>query len=195
MIASRSGWENFCGGIAEPGVTAAGVRKCSLSHSGERRAPTLSSSGPVNTANAAEFVAAAAPAVLEHLLASGQFRRSGIVRGLVTFATRRLDVFLAAAWVVPVRHVAVGVRSGRGTALALMADGATEFLKRMLVVNRMVGQGLRVAAVARVFHRQMAARAAIHAVEFREDDLADFESDSFGQRTLLRAWRRAGFPL
>src|ERR1039458_6961851 len=45
MIASRFVSENFCGGIAEPGVTDAGARKCFFSHSGERRAPTLSSSG------------------------------------------------------------------------------------------------------------------------------------------------------
>ena len=46
-MASRLVSENFCGGMAEPGVALAGAMKCFFSHSGERRAPTLSSSGPM----------------------------------------------------------------------------------------------------------------------------------------------------
>jgi hypothetical protein len=68
-----------------------------------------------------------------------------------------------------------------------MTNGATESLNRVLFVQRMVGEGLRVAAVTRVIYRQMAARAPIYAVEIREKDLADLNRYSFGQRTLLRA--------
>ena len=67
----------------------------------------------------------------------------------------------------------MSVRSGRGAALAPMADGAAEFLERVLFVQRMVGQRLRVAAVARVLHSEMAGRAAVHAVEFRQKNLPD----------------------
>ena len=95
---------------------------------------------------------------------------------------------------VPVRHVAVRVDGGGGAALAAMADGATESLEGVLLVQRMVAQRLRVTAVAGVFHRQMAGGAAVHPVEVGQDDLADFNGDAFGQQPLLAAWRRGGFP-
>ena len=47
VSASRSASLTVTGGIAEPGVTAAGVLKCFASHSGLRVAPTVSSSGPI----------------------------------------------------------------------------------------------------------------------------------------------------
>jgi hypothetical protein len=67
-----------------------------------------------------------------------------------------------------------------------MTYGATELLIRVLFVQRMVGQGLRVATVTRVIDSQMAGRASIYAIEVREKDLADLNWYSFGQRTLLR---------
>jgi hypothetical protein len=83
-------------------------------------------------------------------------------------------------------HVPVGIRSGRSPTLPSMAHGATESLNRMLFVQRMVSERLRVATVTRVIHSEMAGRAAVHAVEVREKNLADLDRYSFGQRTLLR---------
>jgi hypothetical protein len=67
-----------------------------------------------------------------------------------------------------------------------MAYGATESLNGMLLVQRMVGERLRVATVTWVIYSEMAGRAAVDAVEVREKDLADLDRYSFGQRTLLR---------
>src|SRR6516225_2144975 len=83
-------------------------------------------------------------------------------------------------------HVPVGVGSGRSTALPSMAYGATESLNGMLFMQRMVGEGLRVATVTRVIYSEMTGRATVHAVEVREKDLADLDRYAFGQRTLLR---------
>ncbi len=49
----------------------------------------------------------------------------------------------------------------------------------------MVAQRLGVTAIARVFHRQMAGGAAVHAVEVGQDSLADFHGNAFGQQPLL----------
>src|SRR6516225_2875296 len=83
-------------------------------------------------------------------------------------------------------HVPVGVGSSRSTALPSMAYGATESLNGMLFMQRMVGEGLRVATVTRVIYSKMAGRAAVHPVEIRQKDLTDLDRYSFGQRTLLR---------
>jgi hypothetical protein len=76
-----------------------------------------------------------------------------------------------------------------------MTNGATELLNRVLFVQRMVGQRLRVATVTRVIDSKMAGRASIHAVEVREKDLADLNWYCFGQRTLLRVRRPTEFFL
>ena len=133
---------------------------------------------PDDAADAVEFVAAAAAAVLEDLLAAGQFRRGGIVGGLVALAAGGLDVLQRQHRLVPVRHVAVRVVGGRGAALAAMADGAAESLERVLFVQRMVGERLRITAVARVFHREMAGGAAVHAVEVGQENLPDLHRDA-----------------
>ncbi len=84
---------------------------------------------------------------------------------------------------------------GGGAALAAMTDGAAEFLERMLLVQRVVGQRLRVAAVAGIFHRQMAGGATVHAIQFGQHDLPDFDGEASGHRLLLRSGRAADFLL
>src|SRR6516164_2476766 len=83
-------------------------------------------------------------------------------------------------------HVPVGIGSGRSPTLPSMAHSATESLNRMLFVQRMVSERLRVATVTRVIYSEMAGRAAVHAVEVREKNLADLDRYAFGHRTLLR---------
>src|ERR1022692_734127 len=139
-----------------------------------------------DTTDAVKFVAAAAAAVLEHLLAACQFGRRGIVGGLVALTAGSLNVLQRQHRRVPVGHVAVRVGSGRRTTLTTMADGATETFEGMLLVQRMVGERLRVTAVARVIHSKMARRAAIHSVEVGEQNLPDLYRRLFGQRPLLR---------
>src|ERR1019366_1721258 len=217
-IASMSVSVNFCGGIPESGVTAAGVMKCCLSQSGERRAPTLSSSGAMvpptpaslwqprpptvsqnspppagpragGPADSGELVAAAAADGLEKLAAAGQLRGGGVVAGLVALPAGRLDVFLRQHRLVPMRHVAVGVLNIGGTALAAVADGAAELVERVLVMQGEGGEGLRVSAVARILDREMASRAPVDAVELGQEDLADLHRRALGQQPLVRRRR------
>jgi hypothetical protein len=76
-----------------------------------------------------------------------------------------------------------------------MTNSAAELLNRVLFVQRMVGQRLRVTTVTRVIDSKMTGRASIHAVEVREKDLVDLNWYSFGQRMLLRVRRATEFFL
>ena len=58
----------------------------------------------------------------------------------------------------------MGVGSGRSATLPPMTNGAAKSLNRMLFVQRVVGEGLRVATVTWVIYSEMAGRAAVHTV-------------------------------
>ena len=73
----------------------------------------------------------------------------------------------------------------RRPALALMANGASEFLERVLRMIRMVSERLVIASVARVFDRQMTSRTAIHPLQTRQDNLLDFNPQGVGKYLLL----------
>ncbi len=89
------------------------------------------------------------------------------------------------------RHVAVGVLNIGGTALAAVADGAAELVERVLVMQGVVGERLRVSAVARILDREMASRAPVDAVELGQEDLADLHRRALGQQPLVRRRRAA----
>src|SRR5664280_1214107 len=99
-------------------------------------------------ADTVEFVTPAATAAFEDLRAARQLRRRGIVGGLVTLAAGGLDVFQRQHRRIPMRHAAMGVGDRGGAALAPMTDRAAEFLEWVAIVLRMIGQRLRIAAIA-----------------------------------------------
>jgi hypothetical protein len=71
---------------------------------------------------------------------------------------------------VPMRGFA-----GSGPPLALVADGATEFGKRMSVMIGMIGQRQREARVAGIFYGNVTTGAAVHAFGFGQHDLPQFD--------------------
>lgn len=70
--------------------------------------------------------------------------------------------------------------------LALMTNGASEFLERVLRVIRMISQRLLIASVARVLNSQVTCDTAIHPLQTRQDNLLNFNRLGAGQFLLLR---------
>ena len=91
---------------------------------------------PDDAADAVEFVAADAAAVSNTCWPCASSGAAGMSVGSVAFGRRRTGCISSAAsgW-SQCGDVAVGGLAGRGAALALMADGAAEFLEGVLVVD------------------------------------------------------------
>ena len=173
-MASTSGSANFCGGMPDPGVTLAGSRKCERSQSGQRRAPTRSSSGPILPPTA-QLVAAAAADRLKEVLAPGEHGSCRVVGGFMALAAGGLDILKGKHGLVPMGDIAMCILGSGRPSLTAMADRAAKLLEGMLVVLGMVGQRLRDSAVARILNGQMAGRAPVDAVELGQEDLAHLD--------------------
>jgi hypothetical protein len=82
------------------------------------------------------------------------------------------------------RYVAVGIYRCCGATLAAVADSATEFLKRMLLVERMIGQRVRIAAVAGIVDCEVARGASIYPIQFRQENLPHLDRNLLCDRSL-----------
>src|ERR1044071_610868 len=119
---------------------------------------------PDDSACAREFMAADAAGFLKHRVAARQLGRLGHVRREMTFGASGFNVFHWQHGMIPVYDLAVGRLASGGASLALMTDRAAKLVERVPVMVGMIGQRQRKPGIGRIFDRQVATRATVHAI-------------------------------